>query len=122
MQVGQLLGVDKILSGSLTKVGEIYTINLKLVNVENGEIELSHVLDIRGNMEDVLRGGCYEMAQVFSGSKKPGKTHTVLSSEKRNIWPWIVGGVMMVGIGAGSYLYLNQLNSDPEVDEYSRGN
>jgi TolB-like protein len=93
IEVGQLLGVDRIITGSINKVDRLYTINLRMVHVGTGQNELSHALDIRGTMEDVLRGGCYEMAQIFAGLKEPTESHTVLTAEKSSIWPWVLGGV-----------------------------
>jgi len=120
VQIGQLLGVDRIITGSLTRVGKLYTLNLKMVNVESGANEMSHALDIRGSLEDVLRGGCFEMAQIFSGMQKPQNSHTVLTAEKASLWPWIVGGVSLLGAGVLSYVLIFQ--SEPATYEYSRGN
>jgi len=39
VQAGQLLGVSKIFTGSLGKVGTTYVITLKLINVESGKAE-----------------------------------------------------------------------------------
>lgn len=111
VQVGQLLGVDHIITGSLTKVGSLYTLNLKMVDVGSGQNTLSHALDIRGSLEDVLRGGCYEMAQIFAGLKKPNDSHTVLTAEKSSVWPWIVGGVALVAGAVVTVVVLTQDDS-----------
>lgn len=119
VQVGQLLGVDRIVNGTLTKVGTLYTLNLKMVDVGSGQNILSHALDIRGSLEDVMRGGCYEMALIFSGLKKPAEEHSVLTAEKGSVWPWIIGGVALVGLGVGgTILYVNQGKDEGTVDEY----
>lgn len=107
VQMGELLGVDRIINGSISKVDKLYTLNLKMIDVESGKNILSHAIDIRGSMEDVLRGGCYELAQIFSGLKQPTNDHTVLTAEKRSLWPWIVGGVGIAAIGGGVILFLN---------------
>jgi len=108
VQVGQLLGVDKIITGSLNKVDKLYTINLKMVNVENGQNVMSYALDIRGSMEDVIRGGCFEMAQIFAGLKKPTSDHSVLSAEHTLVWPWIVGAVAVAAGAVTTVVILNQ--------------
>jgi len=119
VQIGQLLGADRIITGSLTRVDKLYTLNLKLVNVESGANEMSHALDIRGSLEDVLRGGCFEMAQIFSGLQKPQDSHTVLTAEKASLWPWIVGGVSLLGAGVLSYVLLTQDNASSDVTKCS---
>lgn len=40
VQVGRLLGVQKMVTGSLSRVGNIYVISAQLINVETGEIEM----------------------------------------------------------------------------------
>ena len=117
VQVGQLLGVDRIITGSLTKVDKLYTMNLKMVNVENGQNEISHALDIRGTMEDLIRGGCYEMAQIFSGLKKPGNDHTVLTAEKGSAWPWVIGGVAVVAGAVTTVVILNSSSPKASVKD-----
>jgi TolB-like protein len=117
VQVGQLLGVDRIITGTLTKVDKLYTLNLKMVDVGSGQNILSHALDIRGSLEDVMRGGCLEMAQIFAGLKKPTDSNVVLTAEKGSVWPWIIGGVAVVGLGVGGViLYMNQ--DEGTTDEY----
>ena len=39
VQMGQLLGVRNMFTGSIGKVGSIYIINLKLINVQSGKID-----------------------------------------------------------------------------------
>ncbi len=102
------------------KVGDMITMNLKLVDVENGANLMSHAIDIKGDLQTVLRGGCYEMAQIFAGLKKPGSDRTVLTAEKSSVWPWIVGGVAVLGLGAGSLVYLQSQNNKSTLDEYDR--
>ena len=111
VKVGQLLGVDRIITGEVSKVGDIVSMNLKMVDVEKGNNVLSHALDIKGSMQDVLHGGCYEMAQIFSGRQKPNGERSILTVEKSSVWPWIVGGLGVVAIGAGTYVVLNKDSS-----------
>ena len=117
VQVGQLLGVDRIITGSLTKVDKLYTLNLKMVDVGSGQNTLSHALDIRGSLEDVMRGGCFEMAQIFAGLKKPTDSHTVLTAEKGSVWPWIVGGVAVVAGATVAVVVLTQDDNSSATDK-----
>ena len=108
VKVGQLLGVDKIITGEVSKMGDLITLNVKMVDVEKGSNELSHALDIQGTLQDVLRGGCYEMAQIFGGKKQPAGEHSVLAVQKMTIWPWLVGGVGIVAAGVVTYIVVSQ--------------
>ena len=116
VQIGQLLGVERIINGTVTKVKDVITLNVKMVDVGSGKNLMSHALDIQGDLDLVLRGGCYEMAQIIGGKKKPDDSHTVLTAQKASIWPWVIGGVVVVGGGAATYLILNKKTA--KVDSY----
>ncbi len=115
VEMGQMLGVERIINGSVGKAGKIISINLKMVNVGSGANVMSHALDIKGDMGTVMRGGCFEMAQIFSGKKKPTNDHTVLAAEKP-VWPWIVGGTAVVAGGAVAAIILTQQSTAKDTE------
>ncbi|MEK7393522.1 MAG: DUF2380 domain-containing protein [Fibrobacterota bacterium] len=108
VQVGQLLGVERIVVGEVGKVGNLLTFNLKVVDVGTGQNLQSHALDVKGGMDALLRAGAWEMAQIFSGKKKPASEHSVLTVEKPRVWPWVVGGTVVVAGAAVAIVYLIQ--------------
>lgn len=110
VQVGQILGVERIVVGEVTKVDKILTLNLKMIDVGTGANLRSHALDIKGGMDALLRGGAWEMAQIFSGKKVPTSDHSVLTAEKQHVWPWIVAGTVVVAGATVAVVYL--LNED----------
>lgn len=113
VEVGQILGVERIVVGEVGKVGKILTFNLKMVDVGSGANLKSHALDIKGGMDDLLRAGAWEMAQIFSGKKKPTTDRSILTTEKTRIWPWLVGGAVVVAGAAVAIVYL--LQDKPET-------
>jgi TolB-like protein len=106
VQVGQLLGVERIVVGEVGKVGHLLTFNLKVVDVGTGQNLQSHALDVKGGMDALLRAGAWEMAQIFSGKKKPDSEHSVLTIDKPRVWPWVVGGTIAVAGAAVAIVYL----------------
>lgn len=106
VQVGQLLGVERIVVGEVTKVDKILTLNLKMVDVGSGANLRSHALDIKGGMDALLRGGAWEMAQIFSGRKTPTSDHSVLTADKQRVWPWLVAGTVVVAGATVAVVYL----------------
>jgi hypothetical protein len=111
VEVGKLLSVDGIYTGEVAKIGKAWTLSVKRTDVGTGQTTFSHVLDISGSLEDVLRGGCPEMAMIASGRKKPTNNRTVLVPEGRGIWPWILGGTVVAGGAATAAVLLLQDNS-----------
>jgi len=57
VEAGKLLNVHKIITGSVGKFSLIYTISLKIIDIETGEIENSIYYDYKGEMEDLLYTG-----------------------------------------------------------------
>ncbi len=54
VEAGKTLGVQYMIYGSIGKLGNVYTVNVYLVNVESGVTEASGTTDQRGEIEDVL--------------------------------------------------------------------
>ena len=57
VEVGKLIGVEKIIGGSISQVGNIFSISSRIVNVETGEIENTAVFDHTGNIGQLLTEG-----------------------------------------------------------------
>lgn len=108
VEIGQVLSVDGIWTGEVAKVGKTWSLSVKRTDVGSGQTMFSHVLDIQGSLEDVLRGGCPEMALIASGRKKPESNRTVLVAKKGSMWPWIAGGAVVVGGGVVAAILLSQ--------------
>jgi len=112
VEVGQLLGVQKVFIGEVSRVGGTTTLDVRRVDVASGRDEFGHSLDIRGSTEDVLRLGCREMALIQSGAKVPDKDRSVLVAEHRtSIWPWVAGGALLAGGGATAAILLERGSS-----------
>ena len=62
VEVGKLIGVEKIIGGSISQVGNIFSISSRIVNVETGEIEKSEVYDHIGEIGQLLTNGMREVA------------------------------------------------------------
>ncbi len=63
VEVGQLLGVQKMLTGSVGKFGRVYTIELRIIDVETGKIESASTYDFQGEMENLLTEGAQKSLQ-----------------------------------------------------------
>ena len=54
VEMGQLLGVSRIVSGTVGKLGQLFTINIRMVDVATGRITYSTSVDCKCAIEDVL--------------------------------------------------------------------
>ena len=67
VRIGRLVGVEKIIGGSISKVGNVYSVSSRIVNVETGEVEKSEIYDHMGDIGQLLTNG---MKQVAIGLTK----------------------------------------------------
>ena len=76
VKVGQLLGVDKLITGKFVTFGGIYSINIGYMNVETGVIEHSISFEVQGTLVNVLTSGCKEGADRLVAKVFPGLGYT----------------------------------------------
>jgi TolB-like protein len=81
VEMGQLLGVKALVSGSIGKLGSMYLINLRLINVQTAQI--THVVsqDIKGGIEEVA-GALRDIARQLV-MDEPGPVVEVKKQEPR---------------------------------------
>ncbi|MEW6039999.1 MAG: CsgG/HfaB family protein [Elusimicrobiota bacterium] len=68
VRMGKLLNVQKIITGSVSKLGSRYYINIRMVDVEKGEIVLADSVNTEA-MEG-LQPACQELANRIASGKK----------------------------------------------------
>ncbi|MGH7493335.1 MAG: PEGA domain-containing protein [bacterium] len=74
VQIGRMLNVRKIVTGSVGKVGKTFAVNIDIIDVESSQIEQSFSKDHQGKIEgllQVLQALAAEMAETISG--RPGR-------------------------------------------------
>jgi TolB-like protein len=66
-QLGKLLNVKYIVGGNISKIGQYYSVTLKMIDVETGKIKAMPTEDIQGTIDDMLlkgiRGIVYKLIQ-----------------------------------------------------------
>ena len=57
VEIGRVLGCEQMLAGSFGKIGSIYTIDMRIIDVESGGILRTTSYDVRGDVERLLTEG-----------------------------------------------------------------
>lgn len=70
VEFGKILNTDKIIIGSVGLIGQTYTINTSLVDVETARVLRAADFKIKGAIDDVLNKGIPEVANELFGIKK----------------------------------------------------
>jgi TolB-like protein len=61
-EVGKILKVEKIFSGTIGKIGKLFTVSIQLINVSSGQIEVSKGRQHEGEIEDLATNVIPELA------------------------------------------------------------
>jgi len=69
VEVGQLLGARQVVGGSISKVGNTYSVSARLVDVQTGKLIGVSDYDLRGEIDDMLTRGMREVALMLSGQE-----------------------------------------------------
>ena len=99
LEVGQILGANNIIIGSIGKIGNIYTISARMVNAESGKIIQAISYDSDYDIGNLLKYGMKECAYRLM-DKKPPKNRQ-LDYRKQCLFP-----AMRVSLGYSIYLII----------------
>lgn len=75
VEIGQLIGVQLMVAGSIGKIGNLYTINVRIIDVQSGKVIRTAYDDCSCPIEDVLTTSTINIVQTLIGSNlDAGKT------------------------------------------------
>jgi TolB-like protein len=73
VEVGQLLGVRRMLAGTIGKIGSTYTLSARMIEVKTGEVVSVANADIRGSIDLVLTEATRKVARELAGAAAPAE-------------------------------------------------
>jgi len=97
VEIGRLVGVEQMVGGSIGKIGQTYTLDLRIIDVTSGRIVKTVSDDYRGDADGLL-GVLEEAAQQIAGEKVKPK------DEGGSSWYYWVGAGVLVAGGAALLL------------------
>lgn len=106
VEMGQLLGVENLVAGSIGKVGVAYSVNVRMFSVQTGEIKKDVSMTYKGEVEDLLEVTIPAVARKLAGLDE---------KKKSRVWWWVAGGAIVAGGGAAVYL-LTQKEADKPAE------
>lgn len=69
VEVGKIVGVSQMVGGSISKVGNIFSVSARIVDVETGKIIQMVTHDYQGEISGLLTNGMKQVASLLSGGK-----------------------------------------------------
>jgi len=86
IEIGKLLAVDRMIVGSVGKIGELFTIQARILDVQTGEIVFSANQDYEGKIEGLLSKSIPELARRLAVAVQP-KTVVARSDSSGSVAP-----------------------------------
>jgi Tol biopolymer transport system component/TolB-like protein len=90
VELGQLANVHQIVTGSISKVGHIYTITARLISVETGEVVTSGIFDDEGNIGTLMKEGMASIAAQLASIQVQKNQENTRSKKLENQNPVII--------------------------------
>ena len=82
VEVGNMLGVQQMVGGSIGKVGNIYTVSARIIDVETGKVLKSANYDHKGDIGQLLIKGMKYLAYDLTGKGLQNDTEVVAKEVK----------------------------------------
>jgi TolB-like protein len=84
VEVGKLLSVEKVVGGSISKTGEMYTVQARIIDLQTGKVEKTVRRDYKSGIDGLMIIGMSEVAAELCGKlPKQGSVKVIISQEQR---------------------------------------
>jgi hypothetical protein len=125
IELGKLLSVRQLMIGSVSQVGQVYTLNLRIIDVQSGQIINERFADCRCSLEEVLMQVSPSLVQTLISGETPAVSPALSAGYKEPLtvfllnipgpfgylymeeWGWF-GGLLAIDIIAAIALIVNQ--------------
>jgi TolB-like protein len=118
VEMGKVLGIERIVVGTAGRLGESHTISVRAVDVASGEVLASDRRVIQGSIDKLLTEELPPLARSLANRLAGGVDATNTASGKPSeapretrIWPWVLGGTVVAGGAAVAVLLLGSKGS-----------
>lgn len=75
VEAGKLLGVRQIVAGDIGKLGNLFTLTIRIIDIQTGKILQTATEDCNCSIEDVLTYSVKNVAQILSGKELLSKNY-----------------------------------------------
>lgn len=117
LKLGKLLAVRRLVTGSISRLGNLYTLTARILDVEKGQILQEAYLDCQGSLQQVLTQEVPRLIQSLLGQAQTLPPLSISGQEKNELLslyhsqaasPLLAGGLNLIpGLGLG-YWSLNE--------------
>lgn len=103
VEAGKILKVERMFAGTIGKVGELFNVNIQVIDIATAQIVSNRSRQHRGAIEDLLSEIIPDLARLMAG-ELTGKKFAPVSGGTS--WLWYAAGVVVLGGGAAAAILL----------------
>ena len=96
VEIEKLLGATSIITGSISKVGDYYTINARKINATTGKLENAFGYDSKLGIKSLLVNDMNEVAYQIVYGEKLSNTLQVIPKEPIDLVELMMGGIFCI--------------------------
>jgi TolB-like protein len=104
VEMGKLAGVEFMVGGSVSRIGSMFSVSARLIDVATGRIVRTATIDLEASMEKVLKETMNDVARTLTGQKIRERTRVAA-------WVWTGTSLTIAGVG-GWFFYQGTLQHD----------
>lgn len=121
VEVGQLLGVNNIVVGSVGMAGSYAVLSVRIIDVSSGSVVVNESIRTKGGIDRVLESGIAEAADKLTAGLLPegaSQTTATVTNKKRRgpVKTILIGGGAAVLVGGGVIAAVLLSKEDEPVD------
>lgn len=121
VEVGQLIGVTQIIGGSISKVGNTFSVHARIIDVETGEIVYSVNYDRTGTIDELLISGMRNVSQLLFAASEGDYVELGKDYEYYDSGQLKAEGRSVSGVKLGKWIFYYENGWIQKVGNYKDG-
>ncbi|MCK4640109.1 MAG: DUF2380 domain-containing protein, partial [Candidatus Marinimicrobia bacterium] len=109
IEIGKLIGAEQIIGGSISKVGNVFSVSSRMISVETGEVLRVANYDFTGDIGTLLTQGIRDVAIQLASGKIP-EWSGIKSKKVSSNYKYIASIGAVASGGIGLYIYIQSQN------------
>jgi TolB-like protein len=118
IEAAKILRIKKIFVGTVGKIGRIFTVNIQMIDVSTGRIQMNKNYQHDGEVEELAQDVIPALALQMAGElTKKDLSSTKVTNKSSSKWLWYVGGAAVIAGGAAYYFLAPKNNSTTQASD-----
>ncbi len=117
VEAGKILNVERMFAGTIGKVGQLFNVNIQVIDIATAQIISNKSRQHRGDIEDLLSEIIPNMARQMAG-EMVGKKFDEVGGGGGG-WLWYAAGAVVLGGGAAAAILLKPKKEETGISVQS---